>query len=44
MQEIVRKEEKYYYVSSKTNTLEIKIKGGKITRINSVLVEELNKE
>ncbi len=37
---IQRKGEEYYYVTSKENTLEIKISTGKVTRINSVLVEE----
>ena len=37
---IQRKGEEYYYVTSKENTLEIKISTGKVTRINSVIVEE----
>lgn len=37
---IQRKGEEYYYVTSKENTLEIKISTGKVTRINSVSVEE----
>ena len=37
---IQRKGEEYYYISSKENTLEIKLKGGKVTRINSATVEE----
>lgn len=37
---IQRKGEEYYYVTSKENTLEIKISTGKVTRINSVVVEE----
>lgn len=37
---IQRKGEEYYYIVSQKNNLEIKIKGGKITRINSSLVEE----
>ncbi len=37
--EIVRKEEKYYYISSYSNTLEIKILGGEITKINTVVVQ-----
>lgn len=37
---IQRKTEEYYYISSKQNTLEIKIKGGNITKINSASVEE----
>ena len=36
---IRRSGELYYYVQSKNNTLEIKIKGGEITRINTVIVE-----
>lgn len=35
---IQREGEEYYYISSKDNTLEIKIKTGEITRINSVPV------
>ena len=30
----------YYYISSEKNTLEIRIKGGEITRINAVPVKE----
>lgn len=37
--QIQRKGTEYYYVASKENTLEIKIAGGTITRINSVVVE-----
>lgn len=37
---IKRKEEEYYYITSAENTLEIKIKGGEITRINSAVVDE----
>ena len=37
---IQRKGEEYYYIVSQKNNLEIKIRGGKITRINSSLVEE----
>ena len=37
--EIKRKEEKYYYISSHRNTLEIKILGGEITKINTVVVQ-----
>lgn len=37
---IERSNEKYYYITSPQNTLEIKIKGGNITRINSATVEE----
>jgi len=35
---IQRKGEEYYYITSKENTLEIKIDTGKVTRINSVEV------
>jgi hypothetical protein len=35
---IQRDGEEYYYISSKENTLEVKIKTGEITRVNSVLV------
>lgn len=41
---ILRANEEYYYISSPKNTLEIKLTGGKITRINSVLVENLQKK
>lgn len=37
--QIQRSGELYYYISSPENTAEIKIKGGKITRLNSVLVD-----
>lgn len=30
----------YYYISSEKNTMEVRIKGGKVTRINAVPVEE----
>ncbi len=40
---ILRANEDYYYISSPKNTVEIKVVGGKITRINSILVENLNK-
>lgn len=40
VQKILRKEAEYYYITSERNTLEIQIKGGKITRINSASVEE----
>lgn len=40
VQKIQRQGEEYYYISSANNTLEIKIKGGEITRINSATVEE----
>ena len=36
---ISRQGEEYYYISSKENTVEIKIIGGNITRVNSVKVE-----
>ena len=39
VQQIRRSGEEYYYISSKENTLEIRIKYGKITRLNSVSVE-----
>ena len=37
---IRRGEIEYYYISSAKNTLEISVIGGKIERINSVLVQE----
>ena len=37
---IQRKGEEYYYIVSQKNNVEIKIMGGKITRVNSSLVEE----
>lgn len=37
---IQRKGEEYYYIVSKKNNIEVKIKGGKVTKINSSLVEE----
>lgn len=37
---IRRKEEEYYYIKSAKNSLEIRIKGGVIERINTVLVDE----
>lgn len=37
---IQRSGEEYYYITSAQNSLEIKIKGGQITRINSASVEE----
>jgi len=37
---IERDGEEYYYISSAKNTLEIKIKSGEITRINSVKVQK----
>ncbi len=36
---IRRNEEDYYYIITKRNTMEVKIKGGKITRINSAPVD-----
>lgn len=36
---IERKGELYYYISSKENTVEVRIKDNKITRVNSVPVE-----
>lgn len=40
VRKIIRNEEEYYFISSAKNTLEVKIKGGIITRINSATVEE----
>lgn len=37
---INRKGEYYYYISSKENTLEVRISDNKITRVNSVIVDE----
>lgn len=37
---IQRDGEEYYYITSSQNSLEIKIKGGKIERINTAPVEE----
>lgn len=37
---IQRKGEEYYYIVSQKNNVEIKIMGGKITRVNSSLVEK----
>ena len=39
--EIEREGEHFYYVCSPENTVEIKIIGGKITRLNSVLVDNI---
>ena len=39
VQKIARQGEEYYYIKSEVNTLEIQIKTGKITRVNSKLVE-----
>ena len=40
VKKIERSGEEYYYISSAKNTMEILIKSGKITRINSAIVEE----
>ena len=40
VKKIQRSGEEYYYISSAENTMEIQIKGGKVTRINSATVEE----
>lgn len=37
---IQRNQEEYYYITSVNNSLEIKINGGKVTRINAAPVEE----
>lgn len=37
---IQRNNEKYYYITSVNNSLEIKINGGKVTKINAAPVEE----
>ena len=37
---IERKGEFYYYISSKENTVEVRISDNKITRVNSVIVDE----
>jgi len=39
VKKIRRSGEEYYYITSAENTLEVKIKGGKITRVNSVIVD-----
>ncbi len=36
---IVRKEDEYYFITSKLNTMEIRIKDGEIVRINSAYVQ-----
>lgn len=36
---ILRAEDEFFYIKSKQNTLEIKVKGGQISRINSVPVK-----
>lgn len=38
--ELQRKDGQYYYISAKRNSLEIRKKGGEITRINAVPVKE----
>lgn len=38
--EIIKQKEDYYYISSPKNTVEIKIKGGIVTMINSATVVE----
>ena len=40
IQKIQREGEEYYYITSQQNSLEIKIKGGTITRINAMPVKE----
>lgn len=40
VQKIQRNGEEYYYIISKHNSLEMRIKGGTITRINATSVEE----
>ena len=35
-----RENELYYYISSEKNTMEVRIKGGEVTRINAVPVKE----
>ena len=37
---IKRKNEYYYYISSKQNTVEVRLSDNKITRVNSILVEK----
>ena len=39
IEKIERQQEEYYYICSPENTMEIKIKGGQITRINSASVD-----
>lgn len=39
VKKIRRSGEEYYYITSAENTLEVKIQGGKITRVNSVIVD-----
>lgn len=39
VKKIRRSGEEYYYITSAENTLEVKIKGGNITRVNSVIVD-----
>ena len=38
--EIIKQKEDYYYISSPQNTVEIKIKGGTVTMINSATIVE----
>lgn len=40
IEKIRREQEEFYYITSAKNSLEIRIKGGVIERINSVLIEE----
>lgn len=40
IQRIQREGEEYFYITSQQNSLEIKIKGGTITRINTMPVKE----
>ena len=40
---IQRSGEEYYYITSKKNTMEVKVIGGKITRVNSVVVDNNKK-
>lgn len=40
VKKIERKGEEYFYITSQNNSLEIKIKGGEIVRINSAAVNE----
>ena len=38
--DLQRKDGQYYYISAQRNSLEIRVKGGEITRINAVPVKE----
>lgn len=38
VKKMTKQEEDYYYIVSRENTLEIKILGGQITRINTILI------